>query len=58
MALAIGLGSRDWAGRLAESTWKSEKEQTRAMAEASMLGTHVLPSTTSRSKRGSSKIAA
>lgn len=58
MALAIGLGSREWAGRLAESTWKNEKEQSRAMAEASMLGTHVLPSATSRSKRASSKLAA
>jgi hypothetical protein len=58
MALAIGLGSREWAGRLAESTWKNEKEQTRAMAEASMLGAHVLPSTTSRSKRASNKLAA
>lgn len=59
MALAIGLGSREWAGRLAESTWKNEKEQTRAMAEASVLGTQVLPSatTTSRSKRASSKLA-
>jgi hypothetical protein len=58
MALAIGLGSREWAGRLAESTWKNEKEQSRAMAEASMLGAHVLPSATSRSKRASSKLAA
>jgi hypothetical protein len=58
MALAIGLGSREWAGRLAESTWKNEKEQTRAMAEASMLGTQILPSATSRNKRASAKIAA
>jgi hypothetical protein len=61
MALAIGLGSREWAGRLAESTWKHEKEQTRAMADASKLGTQVFPSTsTSRSKRASTsaKLAA
>jgi hypothetical protein len=58
MALAIGLGSREWAGRLAESTWKNEKEQSRAMAEASMFGTQVMPSTNSRSKRASSKLAA
>ena len=58
MALAIGLGSRDWAGRLAESTWKHEKDQSRAMAEASMLGSQVFPSATTRSKRASSKLAA
>ena len=60
MALAIGLGSREWAGRLAESTWKNEKEQTRAMAEASKLGTQVFPSTTTGRKRSSSstKLAA
>ena len=61
MALAIGLGSREWAGRLAESTWKHEKEQTRALAEASMMGTQIFPSTgTARSKRSSSntKLAA
>jgi hypothetical protein len=59
MALAIGLGSREWAGRLAESTWKHEKEQARAMAEASMLGTQILPSTNqSRGRRASTKIAA
>ena len=61
MALAIGLGSREWAGRLAESTWKHEKEQSRALAEASMLGTQVFPSSgTTRSKRSSSnaKLAA
>jgi len=58
MALAIGLGSRDWAGRLAESTWKHEKDQSRAMAEASVLGTQVFPAATTRSKRASSKLAA
>jgi hypothetical protein len=59
MALAIGLGSREWAGRLAESTWKNEKEQSRALAEASMLGTQILPSSgNGRSKRASSKLAA
>ena len=59
MALAIGLGSREWAGRLAESTWKHEKEHARALAEASMLGTQVFPSAPSRSKRSSNnKLAA
>jgi hypothetical protein len=58
MALAIGLGSREWAGRLAESTWKNEKEKSRAMAEASVMGSQILPSATSRSKRASSKLAA
>jgi hypothetical protein len=55
MALAVGLGSREWAGKLAESSWKQEKDQVRALAEASKLGTQVFPSTTaSRSKRSSS----
>ena len=61
MALAIGLGSREWAGRLAEATWKNEKEQTRAMSEASKLGVQVFPTRgTARSKRSSSnaKLAA
>jgi hypothetical protein len=62
MALAVGLGSREWAGKLAETSWKHEKDQTRALADASKLGTQIFPSTasTSRSKRASSsnKLAA
>ena len=62
MALAIGIGSREWAGRLAESTWKNEKEQARAMTEASKLGTQIFPSSASGTgrKRSSSnaKLAA
>jgi mechanosensitive ion channel-like protein len=59
MALAVGLGSRDWAGKLAESSWKQEKDQARALAEASKLGTQVFPSTTSRTRRSTSnKLAA
>ena len=55
MALAIGLGSREWAGRIAESTWKQEQEQARALTQASMLGNQVFPSTNGRSRRTSTK---
>ena len=60
MALAVGLGSREWAGKLAESSWKQEKDQVRALAEASKLGTQIFPSTTTRGKRSTSsnKLAA
>jgi len=60
MALAVGLGSRDWAGKLAESSWKQEKDQARAMAEASKLGTQIFPSSTSRGRKSTSsgKLAA
>ena len=60
MALAVGLGSREWAGKLVESSWKQEKDQVRALAEASKLGTQIFPSSASRGKRsaGSSKLAA
>jgi hypothetical protein len=60
LALAFGLGSRDWAGRMAESTWKQEQEQARALANASMLGSQVFPSTNGRSRRNtkSTKLAA
>jgi len=59
MALAVGLGSREWAGKLAESSWKQEKDQARALAEASKLGTQVFPSTTPRTRRSTSnKLAA
>jgi hypothetical protein len=60
VALAIGLGSREWAGRLAEATWKHEKEQARALAEASMLGSQVFPSNPPRTRRTASnnKLAA
>jgi hypothetical protein len=50
-ALAIGLGSREWAGRIAESSWKQEQAQTRALTEASMLGPQVFPSANGRSRR-------
>ncbi len=55
MALAFGLGSRDWAGRIAESTWKQEQEQSRALASASMLGTQVFPSANGRGRRSTTK---
>jgi len=53
MALAFGLGSREWAGRIAESSWKQEQEQARALTEASMLGSQVFPSSNSRGRRRS-----
>ncbi|MGE0545814.1 MAG: hypothetical protein AB7O24_21850 [Kofleriaceae bacterium] len=55
LALAFGLGSREWAGRIAESTWKKEQDQARALTQASMLGTQVFPSTSGRSRRSSTK---
>jgi hypothetical protein len=55
MALAFGLGSREWAGQIAEETWKHEQEQARALTEASMLGPQVFPSSTNRSRRTTSK---
>jgi hypothetical protein len=55
MALAFGLGSREWVGRMAESTWKQEQEQARALTQASMLGNQVFPSTNGRSRRQTTK---
>jgi hypothetical protein len=59
MALAFGLGSREWAGEIAESTWKQEQEQARALTNASMLGPQVFPSSGARGRRTTkSKLAA
>ena len=59
MALAFGLGSREWAGQIAESTWKQEQEQARALTNASMLGPQVFPSNNGRNRRTTkSKLAA
>ena len=55
MALAFGLGSREWAGRLAEDTWTKEQEQARTLTEASMLGTQIFPSSNTRTRRSTSK---
>jgi len=55
MALAVGLGSREWAGKIAESTWKQEQEQARALTEASQLGTQVFPSSTNGRTRRTSR---
>jgi hypothetical protein len=54
MALAVGLGSREWAGKLAEASWKQEKDHVRALAEASKLGPQIFPSSTPRGKRATS----
>jgi mechanosensitive ion channel-like protein len=60
MALAFGLGSREWVGRMAESSWKQEQEQSRTLSNASALGVQVFPSSNGRSRRTSksSKLAA
>lgn len=55
MALAFGLGSREWAGRIAEDTWKQEQAQARTLTEASMLGPQVFPSHNGRGRRTTSK---
>ena len=55
MALAFGLGSREWAGRIAEDTWKQEQQQARVLTEASMLGPQVFPSSNGRTRRTTSK---
>jgi hypothetical protein len=55
MALAFGLGSREWAGQIAEEGWKQEREQARTLTEASMLGPQVFPSSSSRGRRNTSK---
>lgn len=55
MALAFGLGSREWAGRLAEDTWTKEQEQARTLTEASNLGPQIFPSSNGRSRRASSR---
>jgi len=55
MALAFGLGSREWAGRIAEDSWKQEQEQARALTEASNLGPQIFPSSNGRGRRTTSK---
>ena len=58
MALAFGLGSREWAGKIAEQTWKQEQEQARVLTEASMLGPQVFPSSNRSRRTAKSKAAA
>jgi len=55
MALAVGLGSREWAGRIAEETWKQEQAQARTLTEASQLGPQIFPSNTGRTRRTTTK---
>ena len=43
MALAFGLGCRDLAGNIAQSTWENEKEQSKALSENSELGSGIFP---------------
>ena len=43
MALAFGLGCRDLAADIATSKWRREKEESRALSEASELGSGVFP---------------
>ena len=42
-ALAFGLGSKELAGRIAKSRYKTEQVQSETLAEASELGNQVLP---------------
>jgi len=51
MALAFGLGCREMAGEIAQSKWRTEKEQSRALSENSGLGTEVFPQSSSRRPR-------
>jgi len=57
MALAFGLGSRDLAAGIAKDTWRTEKEQSRTLSEASDLGDTMFPTHASH-KRSRRKAAA
>lgn len=43
LALAFGFGARDLANGIATASWKHEREQSLALAEASNLGRDVIP---------------
>lgn len=43
LALAFGFGARDLASSIATASWKHEREQSNALAEASNLGRDVIP---------------
>ncbi len=43
LALAFGFGGRDLANGIATASWKHEREQSLALAEASKLGRDVFP---------------
>jgi hypothetical protein len=43
MALAFGLGSRDWAGKMVKARWKVEESESRNLSEASELGNEIFP---------------
>src|SRR5262249_21740264 len=51
IALAFGFGCRDLAGNIAQSKWQHEKEESRALSEASQLGSGIFPQFTSRQQR-------
>ena len=51
MALAFGLGTRDLAGSIAQSKWQQEKEESKALSEASELGSGVFPQQNQRKQR-------
>jgi hypothetical protein len=50
-ALAFGLGCKDLARGIAQSTLETEKEKARSLSEASELGDAVFPHTTARRAR-------
>lgn len=43
LALAFGFGARELASSIIASSWKREREQSQALAEASNLGRDVIP---------------
>lgn len=50
MALAFGLGSRDLAGKIAQSTWENEKEHSKSLSENSELGSAVFPQSSRKNR--------
>ena len=43
MGLAFGLGSRELAGNIAASTWKTEQKEAKVLSQASELGDQIWP---------------
>jgi hypothetical protein len=50
MALAFGLGSRELAGRIAQSTWDNEKVQSKTLSDNSELGSGVFPQSSRKNR--------
>lgn len=58
MALAFGLGSREWAGNIVKSRWKDEQSQSDALSKASELGNEIFPAVATTKKRSRRRTAA